>query len=164
MPNQYDKILKEDISEVIDTLISRVIGLKVVKSERIEAKLQITNEREADYLLKVTTEDGAVFLLHIEFQSTNYAKMPLRMLIYWVFLTDIHELPVMQYVFYIGNEPLTMEDNLSYPTTTHEYNLVNMKDVDCETFLHSKKPEEIVIAFLCDYTKKGVKIFVTVHQ
>lgn len=160
MPNQYDKILKEIIDEVIDTLISRVIGLKVVKSERLEAKLQITNEREADYVLKVTTEDGVVLVLHIEFQSTNYAKMARRELGYWLFLLDIYELPIMQYVFYIGNQPLTMKDHLSYPTTTHTYNLINMQDVDCETFLHSGKPEEIVIAILCDYTKKGVKIFI----
>ncbi|MBF0555005.1 MAG: hypothetical protein HQK96_10700 [Nitrospirae bacterium] len=160
MPNQYDKILKEILNDVIDTLISRVIGFKVVKIERLEAKLQVTDEREADYVLKVTTEDGAVFVLHIEFQSNNYAKMPRRELRYWLILTDIYELPVIQYVFYIGNEPMSMKDNISSPTTNHKYNLVNMKDVDCETFLKSNKPEEIVIAILCDYTKKGVKIFI----
>ncbi|MBF0566932.1 MAG: hypothetical protein HQK89_17035 [Nitrospirae bacterium] len=79
---------------------------------------------------------------------------------YWLFLTLIYELPVMQYVFYIGSEPLTMKDNLSYPRTTHSYDLINMQDVDCETFLHSKKPEEVVIAVLCNYMKKGAKIFI----
>lgn len=75
MPKRYDKILKEILKDVVDTLITKVIGLKIVKSTAIETKLQITNEREADFIFRVEFEDGSISLLHIEFQATNYSQM-----------------------------------------------------------------------------------------
>ncbi|MBF0568472.1 MAG: hypothetical protein HQK95_06335 [Nitrospirae bacterium] len=160
MSKRYDKILKEILKDVVDTLITRVIGLKIVKSTAIETKLQITNEREADFILRVELEDGSISLLHIEFQATNYSKMVYRELRYWVYLTEVHGIAPLQYVFYIGNEPITMKDSLSTKTTTHKYNLIDMRDVDCEKFLYSDKPEEVIISILCNYQKKGVKIFI----
>ncbi|MBF0557038.1 MAG: hypothetical protein HQK96_21190, partial [Nitrospirae bacterium] len=102
MSKRYDKILKEILKDVVDTLITKVIGLKIVKSTAIETKLQVTNEREADFILRVELEDGSVSLLHIEFQATNYSKMVYRELRYWVYLTEVHGIQPMQYVFYIG--------------------------------------------------------------
>ncbi|MBF0405494.1 MAG: hypothetical protein HQL00_16210, partial [Nitrospirae bacterium] len=160
MPNQYDKILKEILKDVIDTLIAKVIGLKIIKSTAIETKLQITNEREADYILLVEMEDGSSSLLHIEFQATNYFKMVYREMRYWIYLSEVHEIHPMQYVFYIGNVPLTMKDSISTETMNYKYNLIDMRDVDCEKFLYSDKPEEVIISILCNYQKKGVKIFV----
>ncbi|WP_420263798.1 hypothetical protein [Candidatus Magnetominusculus dajiuhuensis] len=160
MSKRYDKILKEILKDVVDTLITKVIGLKIVKSTAIETKLQITNEREADFILRVEFEDGSTSILHIEFQATNYSKMVYRELRYWVYLTEVHGIAPMQYVFYIGNEPLTMKASLSSETTAHRYNLIDMRDVDCGKFLHSDKPEEVIISILCNYQKKGVKIFI----
>ncbi|MBF0458773.1 MAG: hypothetical protein HQK99_12865 [Nitrospirae bacterium] len=160
MSKRYDKIIKEILKDVVDTLITEVIGLKIVKSTALETKLQITNEREADFILQVELEDGSMSLLHIEFQSTNYSKMVYRELRYWVYLTEVHGIQPLQYVFYIGNEPLTMKDTLSTKTTTHKYNLIDMRDVDCEKFLYSDKPEEVIISILCNYQQKGVTIFI----
>jgi predicted transposase YdaD len=161
MSQRYDKILKEMLKDVVDTLITKVIGLKIVRSTAIETKLQITNEREADFILRVELEDGSIILLHIEFQATNYAKMVYRELRYWVYLTEVHSIHPMQYVFYIGNEPLTMKDSLSTETTAYKYHLIDMRTVDCEKFLHSDKPEEVIISILCNYQQKGVKLFIT---
>ncbi|MBF0458203.1 MAG: hypothetical protein HQK99_09945 [Nitrospirae bacterium] len=160
MSKPYDKIIKEILKDVVDTLITEVIGLDIVKSTAIETKLQITNEREADFILLVEMGDGSSSLLHIEFQSTNYSKMVYRELRYWVYLTEVHGIMPMQYVFYIGNEPLTMKDSISTKTTTHKYNLIDMRDIDCEKFLYSDIPEEVIISILCNYRQKGVKIFV----
>ncbi|MBF0519541.1 MAG: hypothetical protein HQK92_07455 [Nitrospirae bacterium] len=74
MPKRYDKVIKEILNDVVDTLITEVIGLKIVKSTAIETKLQITNEREADFILLVEFEDGSKSILHIEFQATNHSK------------------------------------------------------------------------------------------
>ncbi len=160
MPKRYDKLIKEILKDVADTLITQVIGLKVVKSTAIETKLQVTNEREADFILRVELEDSSVALLHIEFQATNYFKMEYRMLRYWLYLTEIYGIHPAQYVFYIGSEPLTMKNQLSTEMTSHKYNLIDMRDIDCEKFLYSDKPEEVIISILCNYQKKGVKIFV----
>ncbi|MBF0319105.1 MAG: hypothetical protein HQL01_04790 [Nitrospirae bacterium] len=40
MSKRYDKIIKELLKDVVDTLIIKVIGLKIVKSTAIETKLQ----------------------------------------------------------------------------------------------------------------------------
>ncbi|MBF0321017.1 MAG: hypothetical protein HQL01_14555 [Nitrospirae bacterium] len=160
MAKQYDTILKEILKDVVDTLISKVLGLKIVRSTAIEAKLQITNEREADFILLVEFEDGSKSILHIEFQATNYSAMIYRELQYWTFITIIHGIHPMQYVFYIGNEPLTMKDSLSTETTSHKYNLIDMRTVDCEKFLYSNKPEEVIVSILCNYQQKGVKLFI----
>ncbi|KWT87413.1 hypothetical protein [Candidatus Magnetominusculus xianensis] len=160
MAKQYDTILKEIIKDVVDTLISKVIGLKIVRSTAIEAKLQITNEREADFILLVEFEDGSKSILHIEFQATNYSQMIYRELQYWTFISIIHGIHPMQYVFYIGNETLTMKDSLSTETTTHKYQLIDMRTVDCEKFLYSDKPEEVILSILCNFQQKSVKIFI----
>ncbi|KWT86079.1 hypothetical protein [Candidatus Magnetominusculus xianensis] len=160
MSKHYDKIIKEILKDVVDTLVAKVIGLRIVKSTAIETKLQITNEREADYILLVELEDGTISLLHIEFQSTNYSKMVFRELRYWLYLMETHGIEPMQYVFYIGNDPLTMRDSLSTKTTTHKYSLIDMRDVDCKKFLYSDTPEEVILSILCNYQKKGVKIFI----
>ncbi|MBF0456701.1 MAG: hypothetical protein HQK99_02265 [Nitrospirae bacterium] len=160
MPKHYDKIIKEILKGVVDTLIAKVIGLKIVRSTAIETKLQITNEREADFILRVEMEDGSISLLHIEFQATNYSQMVYRELRYWVYLSEIHKIHPLQYVFYIGNELLSMKDSLSTETTSHRYNLIDMRDVDCEQFLYSDSPEEVILSILCNYQKKGVRIFI----
>ncbi|WP_420266262.1 hypothetical protein [Candidatus Magnetominusculus dajiuhuensis] len=160
MSKQYDKILKEILKDVVDTLISKVLGLKIIRSTAIETKLQITNEREADFILLVEFEDGSKSILHIEFQATNFSQMIYRELQYWTFITIIHGIHPMQYVFYIGNEPLTMKDSLLTETTAHSYHLIDMRTVDCGKFLFSDKPEEVIISILCNYQQKGVTIFI----
>ncbi|MEO5355722.1 MAG: hypothetical protein H7844_00280 [Nitrospirae bacterium YQR-1] len=39
MPKRYDKVIKEILKDVVDTLITEVIGLKIVKSTAVETKL-----------------------------------------------------------------------------------------------------------------------------
>ncbi len=95
MSGEYDKIIKETISDISDVLISKVLGINVVESTPLETKLQITDEREADFILNVTTVEGENFVLHIEFQSTNDAGMAYRMMRYWLYITQIHKLPIV---------------------------------------------------------------------
>ncbi|KWT82791.1 hypothetical protein [Candidatus Magnetominusculus xianensis] len=161
MSKRYDKIIKEILRDVVDTLLTNVIGLKAIKSTPLETKLQITNEREADFILLVELEDGTQRLIHIEFQSTNYSKMAYRELRYWVYIAEIYGIQPLQYVFYIGNETLNMPDNIKAEKIDYSYNLIDMRDVDCNKFLYSNKPEEVIISILCNYQKKGVKIFIS---
>lgn len=37
---------------------------------------------------------------------------------------------------------------------------MDMRDIDCELFLQSDRPEEVLLAILCNYQKKGANIFV----
>lgn len=53
-----------------------------------------------------------------------------------------------------------MSDILEEDDTRFKYNLIDMRDVDCEHFLRSERPEEVILAILCNYHKKGVTLFV----
>ncbi|MBF0539520.1 MAG: hypothetical protein HQL03_14840 [Nitrospirae bacterium] len=85
--------------------------------------------------------------------------MVYRMLRYWCYITQIHKLPVMQYVFYIGNKPLKMADSIVEPGVKYRYNLIDMRDIDCEKFLYSENPQEMIISVLCNLEAKGAKVY-----
>ena len=73
--NQYDKIVKENIESIIPALMNNVLGFKIRDSVVIREKLQQTKEKEADALRIVTDPAGQQFILHLEFQVDDYAKM-----------------------------------------------------------------------------------------
>ncbi|MBF0465312.1 MAG: hypothetical protein HQK94_09545, partial [Nitrospirae bacterium] len=54
MSGRYDKILKESLRGVLHVLISEVLGINAISIKPLKTKLQITDEREADFLLEVT--------------------------------------------------------------------------------------------------------------
>ncbi|KJR40922.1 Transposase (putative), YhgA-like protein [Candidatus Magnetoovum chiemensis] len=160
MSGKYDKIIKELLKDTVAALLLKTTGLDITASALLDTKFQATDEREADFVLKVWLRDGSVVIVHIEFQTTNDENMPLRMLRYWIHIKERYKLPIEQFVYYIGKEPLKMADRIVEGNTAHHYRIIDMKTVDCETFMKSDKPEEIIISILCDYKDKDVKIFI----
>ncbi|KJR42980.1 Transposase (putative), YhgA-like protein [Candidatus Magnetoovum chiemensis] len=90
MAYEYDKIIKETLNDIVSVLISEVLGINADRITQLKTKMQITDEREADFIFEIE-ENGKVYLLHIEFQTTNDPNMPIRMLRYWVFMREILE-------------------------------------------------------------------------
>ena len=121
--------------------------------------MQITDEREADFIYEIE-ENGKVYLLHLEFQTTNDPDMPYRMLRYWLFLKETYHKPVRQCLFYIGKEPLKMLNKILDPQVSYAYELIDFKNIDCDTFFNLKGPKAIVISILCDYKGKDATIFI----
>ena len=159
MSQEYDKIMKENIEAVILPLADKLFGISPKKMEEIPDELQRTIERKPDFLKRVTDKNGAVYILQIEFQSTNETKMVLRMLEYKSMLMHKYGLPVKQFVIYLGNAKLSMKSNLQQfmPTETainFSYNLLNIKDFQAQKLLESDIPEEIILAILGNYPKK----------
>lgn len=109
MANIYDRIFKENIEPIIPILAERIFGVVIEKSIEIKDKIQITLEGEADFLKKVLHKNPAEdFILHVEFQVKNEPKRVNRMLLYRAFLYNRYELPVKQFVFYIGDKTASM--------------------------------------------------------
>ena len=78
--------------------------------------------------------------------------MPLRMLRYYTDIKfDYQQLPIHQYLLYIGKKPLTMEDRLADDHLNYHYHLVDAKTIDCELLLNSENPEAVVLSILCDF-------------
>ncbi|MCI4624986.1 MAG: PD-(D/E)XK nuclease family transposase, partial [Candidatus Magnetoovum sp. WYHC-5] len=112
MSKEYDKVIKELLKDTVEALLEKITGVDIKKVELLDPKLQITDEREADFILKAELKDGSQEIYHIEFQVTNDNNMGYRELRYWVYLRQVYKLPVKQYVVYIGKKPLKMKSTL----------------------------------------------------
>ncbi|GMT49846.1 MAG: hypothetical protein IEMM0008_1385 [bacterium] len=156
----YDQIIKENLKGVVDVLIIKVLGIEMKRNVMLETKLQITDEREADFILEIDPLEGKVFILHLEFQSTNDVNMIYRMLRYYLYITETYQLPVKQYVIYIGRNKLKMTHAIKSENLTFHYELVDMKNISYQPFLESENPEEIIMSILCDFENKGARVVI----
>lgn len=149
--NQYDKIVKENIESIIPALMSSVLGFRVQEAVPIKEKLQQTKEKEADALRIITDPACQKFILHLEFQVDDYAKMVYRMVDYWGLLKARYGLPVRQFVIYIGSGEPKMKTVLSEDGNYFQFGLINITQFDYTRFLTSPNPEEVLLAVLSDF-------------
>lgn len=138
---------------VLPGLIRKILKLNIVKSIILTDKLQTTRQREADCVLKVLDIHGKWYVLHIEFQSSDDAKMAWRMAGYRLMLSEIHQLLVRQYVIHLGEEKSTMPCSITEPGFSFEYTLISLRDFPYQVFLASDNPEERLLAVLADFGK-----------
>jgi hypothetical protein len=153
MAQQYDKIIKENLEKVVLQLIRKTTDIEPVKGEILYPELNYTIEREADFLEKVTTKDHQTLIFHIEFQTTNEQAMADRMFVYAGLIYQIYRLPVRQIVFYIGKEPMRMNNILKMPSYEYSYELINLQQISYKQFIESAIPEEVLLSILCNFGK-----------
>ena len=154
---QYDKIFKENFEETILPLARKILGLPIDQLEEIPDELHLTLERKPDLLKKVILKDGPDYILHIEVQTKPEKGMAMRMHLYYVLLQHTYQLPVKQYVFYIGSEtlsPTNMPTFIKEEKLTFSYDLLHLQSFPYHTFLVSDKPEEVILAILGDFGKQ----------
>ncbi|MDW8295482.1 MAG: hypothetical protein RMJ97_01240, partial [Raineya sp.] len=95
MAQEYDKILKENIEEIILPLAEKLLHLQAKNLEEIPDDLQRTLERRPDFLKKVIEPDNSQnYILHIEFQVEDTDEMLYRMAEYYTLLLRKYRLPV----------------------------------------------------------------------
>lgn len=156
--SQYDKIVKENLEAAIPALIERLLHIHPVESEELPDDLMHTKERKPDALKRIRDRDGKTFVLHLEFQVADDPDMIYRMGDYCVMLARSYRLPVRQYVLFMGSKPPKMPTELNMGDSVIRYNLVAFQQFDCELFLASTKPEEILFALLADYGENSPDI------
>ncbi len=155
--NQYDKIVKENIESIIPALMNSLLGFNVKDSVVIKEKLQQTKEKEADALRIITDPSGNRFILHLEFQVDDYMKMAYRMAEYWILLKSKHDLPVRQFVIYIGGKEPKMRNVLAEDGNYFQFQFVNITQFSYSRFLASNNPEEVILAVLGDFGRNEPK-------
>jgi hypothetical protein len=101
------------------------------------------------------------FVIHIEFQVSNDARMHKRMYFYHALIYDQTDLSARQLVIYIGDESPNMKTVIEDGKNHFEYDLVWSKSFYYEDFLKSEKPEEVLFALLADFKGKENKIVIT---
>jgi hypothetical protein len=151
MAQQYDKILKENLEKVVLQLIRKTTDVEPLTGELLYPELNYTIEREADFLEKITTRDNQTLIFHIEFQTTNEKAMADRMFVYAGLIYQIYRLPVRQIVFYIGKEPMRMNNTLQMPTYKYNYELIDLQQISYRQFIESSIPEEVLLSILCGF-------------
>lgn len=148
MANNYDKILKENINELIFPLAHKVLGLDFSQMEDVAFDLQTTLERKPDFIKKVN-QGNEIYLLHLEFQTTDETGMIHRMLVYFALLWQKHQMPIKQFVFFIGDE--TPKMSKKHPQIEFEFELIDVKNIDYQVFIDSDIPEEMILAILGNF-------------
>ncbi len=155
--NQYDKIFKENIEAVIPNLMQNLLGIVATSSEELPDDIQYTKERKPDVLKKITDTQGNIFILQIEFQVVDEPKMAHRMAEYFIMLDRKYDLPIVQYVIFLGASNPKMPRKLERKRMSFEFLLINFAEIDYHQFLLSEQPEEVVLGILGNFKQENVE-------
>ncbi len=154
MANNYDRIFKENIESLLLPLLNKLLGLKPPKLAPIDAKMQVTQEAEMDHIRRVVHDDPEQdYGLQIEFHITD-EDLRKRNLLHYALFHHITGLPLRQIVIYGGtlaNPNHIHQNQLTLSGLDLEYEVIVLKQIPKEQFLHSEIPEEVVLAILCDF-------------
>jgi len=148
-----DVISKEILKAIVEDIAKYILKISIDNIEFVDAEKLRVESRRADIVAIVNNS----FVLHLEVQNNNDKTMPYRMLRYWLDIKKDIRLPVKQYVIYIGKEKLSMKSNLLEDNVNYYYNLIDMKNIDCDLFLKEDTPDALVLAILCDFKDKNPK-------
>lgn len=156
--SQYDKIIKENIEAVMESIVRNVLHIKVASMEELPDDIQHTKERKPDVLKKVTDELGKTFALQIEFQVADEPDMVFRMLEYYVMLERKYRIPVRQFVIFLGTDVPKMKTTLNRERLKFSFPLITFSTLNYHLFLNSDKPEEIILSILADFENDEPKV------
>jgi hypothetical protein len=152
---QKDIISKQLIQRIAVDLAVYLLGLDI-KTEELElmtTEQQRVEDRRADLVAKVK-KTGDEFILHIEIQNNNDKSMPLRMLRYYTDIGFTHcDIPIHQYLIYIGSERLNMPAQKQDHGLDYRYNIIDMHTIDYKDLLRQDTEDAIVLAILGDFRK-----------
>lgn len=139
------------MKEALPGIIEKVLKIHLVHSEDLPDKIQITRQKEADLLRKVTDQNGHTFVLHLEIQTRDDPDMAYRMLEYRIMAEQVYRLAVRQYVIYLGEKTSQMPTHVDSPGLKYQYTLISFRKLPYRLFLSSDKPEEKILAVLGNF-------------
>jgi predicted transposase YdaD len=151
LAGHYDKILKENIAAIFLPLAEKFLGIHITKNEELKDKVQVTLEKEPDFIRIVETEAGERFILHIEFQRADEEGMVYRMQEYYVILRRKYNLPVRPIVFYLGQTASRMQTQLAREEVFEGFLLISLNQYSSRNLVSSQLPGEIILAILGDF-------------
>lgn len=156
----YDKILKENIEEIIIPLLDKWLGQPIRIRRRLTEKLQTTTEREADFLAEVESEIGGKFLLHIEFQTKAERDMIYRVGEYHAIIQRKYRLPIKHLVILLGKRPLRMRNELPEEEVFRSFEILSLHDFDYRDLALSSVAGEVILAILADFKNRKPEVVV----
>jgi len=144
--NLYDKSFKEFLSPAIAEILSRRFAIPSVKYKAVTLDVQRIVERKPDFVLKCYDAQGHPFMLHVEYQTTIDKKMVYRMLFYLGLIAEKYQLPVKQFLLYVGERRYPADDILEDTYYHFRYPVWDVGGTRYEELLRSPLPGEVLLA------------------
>jgi predicted transposase YdaD len=148
----YDITLKEILKRPDTKLISILTGREDI-GEFLNTEFPATKNRIVDLLLKY--KDNKIY--HIELQTKNEKNFEWRMSEYYMLIYKEYNIPPEQIVIYTGEEPLKIEKKINHNNFNFQYRIIDLsKDINCDELLNSDKPEDWIMAPLCNFENEAI--------
>jgi hypothetical protein len=151
---RFDLILKEIISRAASKIIWLATGRKVEgKLKLFPAEIRLAKSFYTDILFEI---GGEIF--QIEIQAQQDKTMPERMFKYYYAIVEKYKKEPTQIVLFVGRGKPPPSD---YKTSklTLKYEVLDMKRVDPDVFIRSRKPYEVVVGVLAGKYREKPEAF-----
>jgi hypothetical protein len=156
---RFDPILKEIFSEAIGTIYYLATGKKIGKKVKvISAEISLVKTFRPDILVEA---DGEI--IQVEIQAQQDKSLPKRMFRYYYAISEKYKKEPTQIVLFVGkgNPP---PSEYKTPKLTLKYEVLDMKKIDPDVFIKSKKPGEVIVGILAGKFKDKSKIIKKVKK
>jgi predicted transposase YdaD len=151
---RFDLILKEIISRAASKIIWLATGRKVEgKLKMFPAEIRLAKSFYTDILFEI---GGEMFQIEIQVQQDK--TMPERMFKYYYAIVEKYKKEPTQIVLFVGRgKPPPSE--LKTPKLTLKYEVLDMKRIDPDVFIRSRKPYEVVVGVLAGKYREKPRAF-----
>jgi len=154
---QKDVVGKDVLKNIARDISKHILHIEIKDDmEIIDKEFTRIEARESDLLFKNGDE-----IVHIEIQNDNHKQMHLRMHRYYSdILFAYEEYKISQYMLYIGKAKCAMKSKIKRDRIDYEYDIIDIRDIPCESFLYSDDSSALVLAMLCDFEGKDKQMVV----
>jgi hypothetical protein len=139
---QYDDTLKLLLRSSARATLREITGRAVKRWVDIELP------KPRSLRLDLLGEAADRTLIHLELQSTNDSKMPLRMAEYCVGVYRVYRRIPWQFCLYVGEPRLRMKSELRGAGFVAAYTLIDIRDLDGDPLVDSPDLSDNLIAIL----------------
>ena len=156
---RFDPILKEIFSEAIGTIYYLATGKKIGKKVKvISAEISLVKTFCPDILVEA---DGKI--IQVEIQAQQDKSLPKRMFRYYYAISEKYKKEPTQIVLFVGkgNPP---PSEFKTPKLTLKYEVLDMKKIDPDVFIKSKKSGEVIVGILAGKFKDKPRIIKKVKK
>jgi predicted transposase YdaD len=156
---RFDPILKEIFSEAIGKIYYLAIGRKIGKKVKvISAEISLVKTFRPDILVEA---DGEI--IQVEIQAQQDKSLPKRMFRYYYAILEKYKKEPTQIVLFVGKgNPPPLE--YKTPKLTLKYEVLDMKKIDPDVFIKSRKPGEVIVGVLAGKFKDKPQIIKKVKK
>ena len=141
--SQYDTTFKDLFKQPPQRLLQVLVGQQAVAMLPVE--FASTQKRVPDLVFLM--EDDSLF--HTELHSKS-EDMDWRMLMYYTFIRQQYPNKVLiQKVLYVGEARWKPQVGIEEPNLSFRYEVVDIRDIDCQELMASPLLEENILAILC---------------